>query len=126
MTGRGWIALAVLLAVVLLCGLTLCHMRGTALPMLERAQALEDLIARHDDDALPAAAALRQEMEAAARRYPFYLCHDEIGPATEALDAMVLYLRRGDSGQALENLLLFRARLRHLLLHELPRPETVF
>ena len=126
MTGRGWIALGLLLAVVLLCGLTLFHMCGTALPLLEQARTLEEMIERRDPAALPAAAALQRQAQAAARRYPFYLCHDEVGPVTEAADELLLSLRRGDADRALESLLLFRARLQHLLLHDRPRPETVF
>ena len=126
MTRRLWCALVLLAGAVALCAWCAWHVRTVTDPLLQQLDGLEQQIGQDPAQALPAAETLQRDFLQTVTPFSFYISHDAVEVAAEALETAVLFLQRGDGDHALESLRLFRRRLYHIRDREQLYPKNLF
>ena len=125
MTLRSWLALLLVAVILTVCIGCAWLVRVQLDPLLQRLDALEQMIDARHPDALQGARQWYADFEDACRLLIFFVSHDALEQATEAAQAMLLFLRQQDAVHALDNLHLCRRRVQHIRDWEQCLPENV-
>ena len=126
MTLRNWLALLLALLIVAVCIACAWVVRAQLDPLLQRLADLEPMIEQNHPNALPYARQWYADFDRCCHWLTFFVSHDALEQASEAAQAMVLFLRQKDTVHALENLHLCRRRIQHIRDWEQFLPQNIF